>query len=150
MVVTEVGTGEIKAIVGTRNASGQMLFNRATNPRQPGSSIKPISVYAPALQKSLEYQKEGKIFKFKNTGYDKQGIRDWGDYITVSSKVIDEKMTVNGQTWPLNVTRTYSGYNTFRTAIQQSINTCAVKILAQVGLEYSMDTVKRLYIAANQ
>ena len=146
MVVTEVGTGEIKAMVGTRNASGQMLFNRATNPRQPGSSIKPISVYAPALQKSLEYQKEGKIFKFKNTGYDKQGIRDWGDYITVSSKVIDEKMTVNGQTWPLNVTRTYSGYNTFRTAIQQSINTCAVKILAQVGLEYSMDTVKRFGI----
>lgn len=147
MVVTEVGTGEIKAMVGTRNASGEMLFNRATNPRQPGSSIKPLSVYAPALQRSLEYQKEGKIFKFKDTGYDKQGDDGWGDYLTVSSKVIDEKMTVNGKTWPLNVTRSYSGNNTFRTAIQKSINTCSVKILAQIGIDYSMDTLKRFGIS---
>ena len=146
MVVCEVGTGEIKAMVGTRNATGQMLFNRAVNPRQPGSSIKPLSVYAPALQRSLEYQKEGKTFKFKDTGYDKQGKSGWGDYITVSSKVIDEKMTVNGKTWPLNVTRSYSGDNTFRTAIQKSINTCSVKILSQIGIEYSMDTLKRFGI----
>ena len=146
MVVTEVGTGEVKAMVGTRNASGQMLFNRATNPRQPGSSIKPLSVYAPALQKSLEYQEDGKTFKFKDTGYDSQGDDGWGDYLTVSSKVIDERMKVNGQYWPNNVTRTFSGYNTFRTAIQQSINTCAVKILAQIGIDYSMDTLKRFGI----
>ena len=148
MVVTEVGTGEVKAMVGTRNASGQMLFNRATNPRQPGSSIKPLSVYAPALQKSLEYQKEGKIFKFKDTGYDSQGANGWGDYLTVSSKVVDEKMKVNGENWPNNVTRSFSGNNTFRTAIQQSINTCAVKILAQIGIEYSMDTLKRFGITS--
>ena len=148
MVVCEVGTGEIKAMVGTRNATGQMLFNRAVNPRQPGSSIKPLSVYAPALQRSLEYEKEGKTFKFKDTGYDKQGDDGWGDYITVSSKVVDEKMTVNGKTWPLNVTRSYSGSNTFRTAIQKSINTCSVKILAQIGIEYSMDTLKRFGITS--
>ena len=146
MVVTEVGTGEVKAMVGTRNASGQMLFNRATNPRQPGSSIKPLSVYAPALQKSFEYQEDGETFKFKNTGYDSQGASGWGSYITVSSKVVDERMKVNGQYWPNNVTRTFSGYNTFRTAIQKSINTCAVKILAQIGVEYSMDTLKRFGI----
>ena len=146
MVVTEVGTGEVKAMVGTRNASGQMLFNRATNPRQPGSSIKPLTVYAPALQKSYEYQKDGKTFKFRDTGYDSQGTSGWGNYITVSSKVIDEKMRVNGQDWPNNITRTFSGYNTFRTAIQKSINTCAVKILAQIGVEYSMDTLKRFGI----
>ena len=137
MVVTEVGTGEVKAMVGTRNASGQMLFNRATNPRQP------LTVYAPALQKSLEYQKEGKTFKFKDTGYDKQGDDGWGDYLTVTSKVVDEKMKVNGENWPNNITRSFSGNNTFKTAIQQSINTCAVKILAQIGIEYSMDTLKR-------
>ena len=141
-VVTEIGTGEVKAMVGTRNVTGEMLFNRATNPRQPGSSIKPLSVYAPALQKSYEYQKAGKRFQFKNTGYDRQNDKGWGDYITVSSKVIDEKMTVKGKTWPLNVTRSYSGYNTFRTAIQKSINTCAVKILAQIGIDYSMETLK--------
>ena len=58
------------------------------------------------------------------------------------------KMTVNGKTWPLNVTRSYSGYNTFRTAIQKSINTCSVKILAQIGIEYSMDTLKRFGITS--
>lgn len=142
MVITEVGTGKVKAMVGTRNADGEMLFNRATNPRQPGSSIKPLTVYAAALQKSYEYQKKGEKFKFKDTGYDKQGTSNWGDYITVSSTVVDEKMKVNGETWPLNVTRSYSGQNTFKTAIQKSINTCAVKILAQVGIAYSMDMLK--------
>ena len=142
MVITEVGTGKVKAMVGTRNADGEMLFNRATNPRQPGSSIKPLTVYAAALQKSYEYQKKGETFKFKDTGYDKQGTSNWGDYITVSSTVVDEKMKVNGETWPLNVTRSYSGQNTFKTAIQKSINTCAVKILAQVGIAYSMDMLK--------
>ena len=148
MVVSEVGTGEIKAMVGTRSATGQMLFNRATNPRQPGSSIKPLSVYAPALQRSLEYEEQGKTFKFKDTGFDNQGKSGWGDYITVSSLVIDEKMTVKGQTWPLNVTRSYSGRNTFRTAIQKSINTCSVKILSQIGVDYSMDTLKRFGITS--
>jgi penicillin-binding protein 1A len=56
MVITEVGTGKVKAMVGTRNPDGQKLFNRATNPRQPGSSIKPLTVYSAALQKSYEYQ----------------------------------------------------------------------------------------------
>ena len=146
MVITEVGTGQIKAMVGTRNADGEKLFNRATSPRQPGSSIKPIAVYAPALQKSYEYEKEGKKFDFKDTGYDKQGTKNWGNYITASSGVIDEKMKVNGKTWPQNFSRSYSGYKTFRQAIQLSINTCAVKILAQVGVEYSMDMVKKFGI----
>ena len=146
MVITEVGTGQIKAMVGTRNADGEKLFNRATSPRQPGSSIKPIAVYAPALQKSYEYEKEGKKFDFKDTGYDKQGTKNWGNYITASSGVTDEKMKVNGKTWPQNFSRSYTGYKTFRQAIQLSINTCAVKILAQVGVEYSMDMVKKFGI----
>ncbi len=142
MVVTEIGTGKIKAMAGTRSAKGQMLFNRATNPRQPGSSIKPLSVYSAALQKSYECQKNGMRFPFINKGYDSQGASGWGDYLTVASKVIDERMTVDGQVWPQNVTRSYSGYNTFRTALQKSINTCAVKILVQVGVQYSMDMLK--------
>ena len=142
MVVTEVGTGKIKAMAGTRSAKGQMLFNRATNPRQPGSSIKPLTVYAAALQKSYECRKNGQRFPFVNKGYDSQGASGWGDYLTVASKVVDEKMTVDGHTWPQNVTRSYSGANTFRSALQKSINTCAVKILVQVGVQYSMDMLK--------
>ena len=147
MVIVEVCTGEIKAMAGTRKTNGEKLFNRAVSPRQPGSSIKPIAVYAPALQKSFEYQKEGKLFQFKDTGYDKQGTRNWGNYITVSSGVVDESMKVNGKNWPQNFSRSYSGYRTFRQAIQQSINTCAVKILAQVGTGYAMDMVKKFGIS---
>lgn len=143
MVIVKVGTGEIKAMAGTRRTNGDKLFNRAVSPRQPGSSIKPIAVYAPALQKSFEYQKAGKFFDFKDTGYDNQGTRSWGNYITASSGVVDEKMTVNGKTWPQNFSRTFTGYKTFRQAIQQSINTCSVKILAQIGTDYSMKMVKK-------
>ena len=139
MVVTEVGTGRIVAMVGGRNASGSQLFNRATSPRQPGSSIKPLSVYGAALQRSLEYEEKGMTFPFVDYGFDTQGDKYWGDYITASSIVYDEKMTVDGKEWPQNATRSYSGKRTFRTALQQSINTCAVKILWQVGLEYAMD-----------
>ena len=146
MVITEIGTGQIKAMVGTRHADGEKLFNRATSPRQPGSSIKPLAVYAPALQKSYEYEKEGKKFEFKDTGYDSQGKKYWGDYITTSSGVKDEKMKVKGKTWPKNFGRTYTGYKTFRQAIQLSINTCAVKILAQIGVDYSMEMVKKFGI----
>ena len=147
MVIVEVGTGQIKAMAGTRSAEGEKLFNRATSPRQPGSSIKPLAVYAAALQKSYEYEKEGKKFKYKDTGYDSQGTKYWGNYITVSSGVRDEKMKVKGKTWPLNFGRTYTGYKTFRQAIQLSINTCAVKILAQVGTDYSMDLLKKFGIS---
>ena len=147
MVIVKVGTGEIKAMAGTRRVKGEKLFNRAVSPRQPGSSIKPLAVYAPALQKSYEYQKEGKFFPFKDTGYDSQGTRSWGNYITTSSGVVDEKMKVNGKDWPKNFGRTYTGYKTFRQAIQLSINTCAVKILAQVGTDYSMEMVKKFGVS---
>lgn len=143
MVVTEVGTGYIRAMVGGRNTSGQKLFNRATSPRQPGSSIKPLAVYAPALQKSFEYAEKGEKFPFVNFGFDGQGDTRWGDYLTAGSTVIDESMYMNGELWPLNFSRSYSGYNTFRSALQLSINTCAVKIQLQVGADYSMEMLKK-------
>lgn len=143
MVITEVGTGKIVAMSGGRSGKGKKLFNRATSPRQPGSSIKPLSVYSAALQKSYELQKDGKEYSYIDTGYDKQGSKNWGTYITASSYVADEKMVVNGNTWPLNATRTYSGRRTFRTALQQSINTCAVKIQLQVGSDYSIKMLKK-------
>ena len=93
MVIVEVGTGQIKAMVGTRKADGEKLFNRATSPRQPGSSIKPLAVYSAALQKSFELQQEGEKFKYTTSEYkDKQGAKYWGDYITTASGVVDEKM----------------------------------------------------------
>jgi len=49
-VVMDYRTGEIKALVGGRDVEGLQILNRATSaPRQPGSTIKPLSVYLPAL-----------------------------------------------------------------------------------------------------
>ena len=52
-------------------------------------------------------------------------------------------MTFNGKTWPSNATNSYRGYMTMRQALQQSVNTCAVKIQLQVGNEYSMNMAKK-------
>ena len=142
MVITEIGTGKVIAMVGGRRAEGSKLFNRATSPRQPGSSIKPLSVYGSALQKSYECAQSGQKFPFTDFDIDRQGTTGWGDYITAGSTVIDEKMYINGQVWPYNITRRFTGKTTFRRALQQSINTCAVKILLQVGVDYSAQKLK--------
>ena len=147
MVVAEVGTGKIRAMAGGRNTSGQMLFNRATSPRQPGSSIKPLAVYSAALQKSEDYAKHMQTFPFVDYEIDRQGTRLWGDYITAGSVVVDERLKINGEIWPMNFSRSFSGYRTFRTALQQSINTCAVKIQLQVGADYSMEMLRKYGIS---
>ena len=146
MVIVEVGTGKIKAMVGGRKQQGRQLYNRALNPRQSGSSIKPISVYSGALQKSYDLASEGKKFPFKDTGHDRQGSKYYGDYLTASSVIVDERMTFNGQTWPQNASNSFSGAVTMRKALQNSINVCAVKLELQVGAEYIADLVEKFGI----
>lgn len=143
MTIVDNKTGAIKAMIGGRKISGRMLYNRATAPRQPGSSIKPLAVYSAALQKSFELAEEGETFPLVETGYDKQGTELWGDYITAGSIVIDEPTKIEGRTWPKNSYNSYKGSYTFRTALQQSVNVCAVKILAQVGVDYSYDLAEK-------
>ena len=143
MTIIDNRTGAIAAMIGGRGAEGKMLYNRAINPRQPGSSIKPLSVYSAALQKSFELQAAGKTWDYIDTKYDKQGKNLWGDYITAASIVVDEQMTVQGKDWPKNSNYAYTGVQTFRTALQQSINTCAVKILAQVGTDYAYENASK-------
>lgn len=137
MVIINNKTGAIVAMQGGRQTKGRMLYNRAINPRQPGSSIKPIAVYSAALQRSYELSSAGEEYPFVDTGFDTQGEFLWGDYVTAGSVVIDEPLTVNGKIWPKNSYNGYLGMQTFRTALQQSINVCSVKILAQVGVEYA-------------
>ncbi len=142
MTIVDNSTGQIKAMVGGRNTSGRRLFNRATTTQQPGSSLKPIAVYSAALQRSYELQQAGKKFSFVDNGFDKQGAELWGNYLTAASIVDDEPTTINGKVWPKNSYRSYRGLYTFRQALQQSVNVCAVKILSQVGVDYSADIVE--------
>ncbi len=106
MVISDYQTGEIKAIIGGRMTSGQKIFNRALSPRQPGSSIKPIAVYTPAIDRGF-----------------------------TSSSVIDDvpgyfnKSTPNTP-WPRNLYLSggYRGLITLREALERSSNLVAVKL----------------------
>jgi len=150
MTIVGVGTGEVKAMVGGRQFGGQKVLNRSLNPRQPGSSIKPLAVYGAALQKSYDLAADGKKWKFTNFHIDKQGTRGWGDYVTVHSSIEDERTKVEGKYWPNNFNNSFSGKNTFKTAIQKSINTCAVKLVLQVGSDYSIEQLKRFGLTTVQ
>ncbi len=137
MVIINNKTGAIVAMQGGRQTKGRMLYNRAVNPRQPGSSIKPIAVYSAALQRSYELASAGEEYPFIDPGFDTQGEFLWGDYLTAGSVVNDEPLHINGRIWPKNSYNGFRGLQTFRTALQQSINVCSVKILAQVGVDYA-------------
>lgn len=150
MAIVGVGTGEVKAMVGGRQFGGQKMLNRALNPRQPGSSIKPLAVYGAALQKSYDLAAEGKKWNFTDLKIDKQGTKGWGDYVTVHSSIEDERTHIEGKNWPNNFNNAFSGKNTFKTAIQKSINTCAVKLVLQVGSDYSIEQLKKFGLTTVQ
>ncbi len=55
MVVLSADSGEILGLLGGREHTTRLAFNRATSMRrQPGSAVEPVLVYAPALE-YLEY-----------------------------------------------------------------------------------------------
>ncbi len=138
IVIMENSTGEIKAMVGGRGTKGSQLFNRATSERQPGSVIKPISVYGPALQMSYEYSQDNKTMQLDNSDGS-----NWGSYITAGSIINDQPIQYNGSNWPKNWYSGYRGQMTLRHAVEQSVNTCAVKTYQQIGSDYSVSMLKK-------
>ncbi len=120
MALIDHSNGEIKALIGGRSYEQRRGFNRATNAfRQPGSAIKPITVYAPALE-------EGYM-----------------PFYTL----VDEPLSIKvGSTiWsPKNYDPDYRGLISMRTAVQFSVNTFAVQILEKVGVRRSFDFGKSL------
>ncbi len=117
VVIIDQSTGYVKAIVGGRGEKeASLTLNRATyTKRQPGSTFKIITTYAPALDiggKTL-------ISTYDNEPY------AYEDGTPVSN-------------WDLN---NYTGPTTIRAAIAQSINVVAVKCITEitprVGYEYA-------------
>lgn len=110
-------SGHVVGIVGGRGEKkGNRVLNRAwQSPRQTGSSIKPISAYAPAIEYNM---------------------------ITYGSKMVDEPVaTLNGSQWPVNYTGYYSGTVSVLRALQVSMNTIPVKLVQQMGIEKSFNFV---------
>ena len=110
MIVLDNKSGAIRAMVGGREYVTRRGLNRAINlKRQPGSAIKPLLVYAPALQS--------------------------GKY-TAADLLIDEKKSF-GDYEPNNYGDKYYGPVTMRTAVQKSLNVPAVEIFNDVGIDYA-------------
>lgn len=115
MVISDPYTGDVLALVGGRGIKTQnRILNRATmTKRPPGSSIKPISVYGPAL--------------------------DIG-YITYGMAVDDTPLYFNGTTpYPKNAPMRYDGLTSIHDAVKVSKNTVAMKVLEMLGIDNSFD-----------
>lgn len=120
VIIIENGTGEIKAVMGGRSEKVRRGLNRATQSlRQPGSTIKPLAVYAPAL----------------DNGY------------TVGT-VIDDAPVAFGNYKPRNYSNNFKGLVTVREAIQHSTNVIACKIVQDVGLQRSMEYLQKFGITS--
>ena len=120
MVLIDQHTGQIQALVGGRQHSVARPFNRVTQAeRQPGSSIKPIVVYCPAIEK----------------GYTEAFVQD------------DAPATFGPKTF-YNDDDTYRGSITMRTALEYSINTYAVKLLDLIGVDYGYGYATRMGITS--
>lgn len=115
MVVLDPYTGDVKGIVGGRGEKTiSRGLNRATmSKRQIGSSIKPLTVYAPAM----------------DLGYI--------DYGTVVDDTPFKFYPERNDYWPSNAGRGYRGKTTINYGIKQSLNTTAVKTLDMITPEYS-------------
>lgn len=115
MSVIDQHTGYVKAIIGGRGKkTASLTLNRAADTtRQPGSTYKIVSTYAPALNE--------------------KGM-------SLATTYEDEPYNYPDGSPVNNASRTYNGTTTIRQAIQNSINTVAVQCLEDVtpelGLKY--------------
>ena len=124
MIIINPYNGAILGVAGAiGKKQGNRLQNYATDAQRPaGSVIKPISVYAPALEsKKITWA----------TVYDDTPVNFSG---------VQEPTQANA--WPKNVTREYRGLTNINYAIEQSVNTVSVKVLTDIGLDTSFDFLK--------
>ncbi|MBD8067768.1 transglycosylase domain-containing protein [Bacillus sp. PS06] len=110
--------GGIHALVGGRGERVFRGFNRATHlKRQPGSTMKPLAVYTPALE----------------SGYNMYDI-------------LPDQPVKFGDYQPLNYNGGYKGSVTMIDALKSSDNVPAVWLLNEIGLNMGMDSIRRFGI----
>ncbi len=105
IVIAEPSSGELLALVGGREDSSANQGLRFINPRQPGSAIKPILVYAPAVEEN----------------------------IVLPGSIVDDAPFIRGDWAPENLGQQFSGLVTVRRAVAESLNVPAAKIFAELG-----------------
>ena len=123
VVVIDQSTGYVKAIVGGRGSKeASLTLNRATSTRrQPGSTFKPLAVYAPALEsggKTLASVYDNAPYQYESGTELKNWDSDYG----------------------------YSGLETIHTALMKSVNVVAVKVLTELTPQVGLDYLEKLGI----
>ena len=123
-VIINPKNGHLLAVAGdTGEKKSDRILNLATQMlRSPGSVIKPITVYAPALDRDLitwasVFDDVPVLFTKEDDGY---------------------------VMWPKNNPRVYSGLTTVNTALAKSTNTVAVRVLQKLGIQEAFDFAKEL------
>lgn len=119
-VVLDPSTGYIRAMVGGREHTQRRQWNRSTHTaRQPGSAFKPIAAYGPAIE-------------YKGLG---------------PASVVDDAPVSYGSYAPRNFDGRYRGLITLRTALTNSVNVAAVKVMVDyVGIENAIKFASNLGI----
>ena len=118
IVIIDNKTGDVVAVAGgVGEKQGSLILNRATQSYlSPGSTIKPVSVYAPALELGL---------------------------ITPATVMDDTPYSfTDARHWPKNSDSIYRGLMNINEAVALSINTIPVKLVAQMTPEYSFEFAK--------
>ena len=116
MASVDVNSGAVRAIVGGRQYEVQRGLNRATQMRrQPGSALKPLAVYAPAIE---------------SHGY-------------MTASVLSDTPQKFGSYSPRNSGNLYYGNVTVRTALKNSLNVAAVSLLNQIGVASARDYLQK-------
>ncbi len=128
IVAIDPRNGYIKAMVGGRDYNNTQL-NRSTSRRQPGSTMKPF-VYTTAID-SREY--------------------------TSGTIMVDEELEFNtpqGPWKPTNYDRKFRGEITLRYALENSINTIAIKLVDSLGasriIKYARQMGLKSLVLSNQ
>ncbi len=121
-VILDYRTGKIVALVGGRDIEGARILNRATaSQRQPGSVMKPLGSYLPALDNGF----------------------------TAASPIDDTPFYANGKLWPKNWYSGYKGIYSLRRSVEQSVNVNSVKVVDKVGIQTILPYFEKLGIINN-
>ena len=120
IVVIDNRTGDIVAMAGgVGEKTGFDEWNRATDAQlQSGSSIKPISIYAPGFE---------------------QGT------ISPATVILDLPLFYDDGVWPNNDNYSYGYSSTIFSAVIRSVNAVAANTLDKIGLDYGFDFAKNKF-----
>ncbi|OYD08996.1 transglycosylase domain-containing protein [Paludifilum halophilum] len=118
-VLMDVESGAVRAFVGGRDFNRGQTNHALNARRQPGSAIKPLLDYGPAI--------------------DQNGL-------TPASVLVDEPLEAEGnnQKTYKNQNGRYMGPVTAREALKRSLNIPAIKVLRRIGTDHAFRYLKRM------